>query len=103
MLEGTPVVLPPEPPSGTTHAYHIFPVQVPDRRRVFEAMRADGIGVQVHYVPIYRHPIYAPYDADPARYPNTEAAYEGLLSLPMFPDLRDDEQDRVVEILLGAM
>ncbi len=99
LLAGTPAVLPPEPPAGSSHAYHLFPVRVPRRREVFEGLRRAGIGVQTHYVPIYRHPIYAGSGFAPEQFPCTEAAYAGLLSLPLFPDLTDEEQDRVVETL----
>ena len=67
-------------------------------------MRAAGIGVQVHYVPIYRHPLFADRSASrPSDCPETERAYEGLLSLPMFPALTDAQQDRVVETLAAAL
>ena len=66
-------------------------------------MRAAGIGVQVHYVPIYRHPLFAPFGFAPSDFPETERAYEGLLSLPMYPGLTDDEQRRVVETLASAL
>lgn len=104
MLDGIDgVELPPVAPEGFKHAYHLFPVRVRDRRRVFDTMRAANIGVQVHYVPIYRHPIYADLHISPAEYPETELAYEGLLSLPMFPTLTKSDQDRVVEVLTGAV
>jgi perosamine synthetase len=66
-----------------------------DRRAAYDALRAAGVGVQVHYVPIYRHPIFA--DVNAAAFPHTESAYAGLLSLPLFPDLSDGEQDVVIE------
>ena len=66
-------------------------------------MRAAGIGVQVHYVPIYRHPLFAPFGVAPSDFPETERAYEGLLSLPMYPGLTDAQQDRVVEALAAAL
>ncbi|MGH9226794.1 MAG: UDP-4-amino-4,6-dideoxy-N-acetyl-beta-L-altrosamine transaminase [Acidimicrobiales bacterium] len=96
LLADLPVVLPPGPAPGFTHAYHLFPIRVRDRRRVYEAMRDAGIAVQVHYVPIHHHPIYA---EAAAMCPNADAAYERLLSLPLFPDLTEPEQDRVVETL----
>jgi perosamine synthetase len=83
LLAGLDVGIAPAAPAGTRHAYHLFPVRVPRRRAVYDAMRAAGIGVQVHYVPIYRHPLFAPLGAAPSDYPDTERAYEGLLSLPM--------------------
>ena len=58
--------------------------------------------MQVHYVPIYRHPLFAPFGVAPSDFPETERAYEGLLSLPMFPTLTDAEQHRVVETLALA-
>jgi len=97
MLAGSEVVTAPQAAAGWRHGYHIYPVRVPDRRRVYEALHAERILVQVHYVPIHHHPPYR----DPAHeLPNTDQAYEGLLSLPIFPTLTFDEQDRVVEALL---
>jgi dTDP-4-amino-4,6-dideoxygalactose transaminase len=90
------VVRPPRPPAGTTHAFHLYPARVPDRRRVFEGLRARGIAPQVHYVPLYRHPVYR---QDPAAFPATEAVYAGLVSLPMYPDLEPAQQDQVVAAL----
>jgi dTDP-4-amino-4,6-dideoxygalactose transaminase len=101
-LDGSGVILPPGPPTDTTHAYHLFPVQVPERARIFDGMRAAGIGVQVHYVPLHRHSLYAPF-AVADDYPFAEAAFAGLLSLPLFPDLTDDDVDRVVNTLLALL
>ncbi len=100
LLVDLPVVLPPAAPSGWSHAYHLFPVQVPDRTHVYEALRADEVMVQVHYVPLYRHPRF---EADASGFPVTESVYAGLLSLPLFPDLTEDEQDRVVAALAAAV
>jgi dTDP-4-amino-4,6-dideoxygalactose transaminase len=99
-LADLPVLLPPAAPAGWHHAYHLFPVQVPERSHVYEALRADEVMVQVHYVPLYRHPRF---EADASDFPVTEAVYTGLLSLPLFPDLTDDEQDRVVDALASAV
>jgi len=88
---------------GTRHAFHLYPVRVPRRRAVYESMRAAGVGVQVHYVPIYRHPLFAPFGIAPSDFPETERAYEQLLSLPMFPALTDAQQDRVVDVLAAAI
>lgn len=102
LLAGLPLELPPELP-GFGHAYHLFAVRVPERRAAYDAMRAAGIGVQVHYVPIYRHPLYADLGLDPADFPETERAYAGLLSLPLHPGLTDDQQDQVVAALTRAL
>ena len=102
-LAGLAVELPPEAGAGVGHAYHLFPVRVADRGGVYHRMREAGIGVQVHYVPIYRHPLYADLGLDPNTFPATENAYSRLLSLPMYPDLTDDEQDDVVRALEAAL
>jgi len=102
LLAETAVELPPVAPPGTLHAYHLYAVRVPNRRAVYERMRAAGIGVQVHYVPIYRHPLHASAGS-PVDFPETERAYEGLLSLPLHPSLSDDDQDYVVRSLLDAL
>lgn len=101
-LAAAPVTLPPAAPPGVTHGYHLFAVQVEDRARVYAGMRAAGIGVQVHFVPVHHHPV----SHDAVLLTELDAcdrAYAGLLSLPLFPGLADDEQDRVVEVLLGLL
>lgn len=99
LLADFPLKLPPEAGPGTTHAYHLFPVQVENRRQVYEGLREKGIAGQVHYVPIYHHPLYDDLGIDPAHFPAAERAYAGLLSLPLFPALTDQEQDRAVAAL----
>ncbi len=99
LLADLPLTLPPAAPAGTRHAYHLFAVQVDDRRRVYDDLRAAGIGVQVHYVPIYRHPLFARRGFVPEQFPNTEAVYARLLSLPCHPGLDDATQDVVVATL----
>ena len=93
------VELPPAAPFGTRHAYHLFAIRVPDRRRVYDALHASGIGVQVHYVPIYRHPLFARLGFSPDAFPETERAYAGLLSLPLHPGLTEADQDHVIRSL----
>lgn len=103
LLADLPLTLPPDASAPSTHAYHLFPIQVAGRARVFAGMRDAGIGVQTHYIPIYRHPLYAATGLRPEQFPNTEAVYAGLVSLPLFPDLTEDEQDRVVEVLASLL
>jgi dTDP-4-amino-4,6-dideoxygalactose transaminase len=84
------------------HAWHLYPVRldlerlVADRRTVFSALRAEGIGVNVHYIPVYWHPYYRGLGYEKGLCPRAEAAYERLLSLPMFPAMDDRDVDDVV-------
>jgi dTDP-4-amino-4,6-dideoxygalactose transaminase len=102
LLADLPVELPPAAPPGWRHAYHLFPIRVAHRRAVYDTMRAAGIGVQVHYVPITHHPVYRRRGFVPTDYPETERAYAGLLSLPMYPGLTDAQQDHVVQTLKAS-
>ena len=88
---------------NSTLGFPLFPVRVAQRAIVYERLRSAGVGVQVHYVPLYRHPLYAPFANGAGGFPATEAAYAGLLSLPMFPVLSDAQQDFVVRTLENAV
>jgi UDP-4-amino-4,6-dideoxy-N-acetyl-beta-L-altrosamine transaminase len=82
-------------------AWHLYPVRILEgrRREVFEKMRENGIGVQVNYIPVYWHPVYADLGYQRGMCPNAEAFYAEELSLPLFPDLTDDQVDQVIEVL----
>lgn len=87
---------------GVDPMWHLYPVRVLGgrRREVFEAMRAAGIGVQVNYIPVYWHPVFARQGYRRGLCPNAERYYAEELSLPLFPDLTDSDVDRVIETLL---
>jgi UDP-4-amino-4,6-dideoxy-N-acetyl-beta-L-altrosamine transaminase len=104
-LAQAPGVATPPQREDVDPVWHLYPVRILDgrRREVFEAMRAAGIGVQVNYLPVYWHPAYADLGYRRGMCPNAEAFYAQQLSLPMFPDLTDDQVDRVVETLSGIL
>jgi perosamine synthetase len=71
-----------------------------DRSAVYHALRAEGIGVNVHYIPVHRHPFYrARYPDLEGRFPVAEAAYERLLTLPLFSAMTDRDVDDVIGAL----
>lgn len=89
---------------GVEHAYHLYVVQLDlnrlraSRAEVFAALRAEGIGVNVHYIPVHLHPYYRKHQGTAAGLcPRAEAAYERILSLPMFPLMSDQDVQDVVE------
>jgi perosamine synthetase len=98
------IALPPAAPAGSRHAYHLFVIRVlagaEARLRTFEALRAAGIGVQVHYIPVYRLPYYRDTLGVPQdRCPAAEEYYAGAITLPLFPAMTEDDIDRVVDEL----
>jgi perosamine synthetase len=93
--------LPPAAPEGSRHGHHLFVVHVAGgaavRRRVFDGLRAAGIGVQVHYIPLYKMPFYRDgYGIDQDAFPHAEGYYAGAISLPLFPAMVAADVARVV-------
>jgi dTDP-4-amino-4,6-dideoxygalactose transaminase len=84
---------------------HLYPVRVLDgrRREVYDRMREAGIGVQVNYIPVYWHPVFEDMGYRRGMCPVAESFYAEELSLPLFYDLSDSDQDRVVEALHGIL
>ncbi len=85
---------------------HLYVVVLNDadrRREVFDNLRANGIGVNVHYIPVHLQPYYRSLGFKPGDFPAAEAYYAGAISLPMFATLADDQQDRVVRVLSDAL
>jgi len=85
--------------------WHLFAVRVPaDRRRsIFEFLRANGVLVQVNYIPTYWHPAYEDLGYQRGQCPIAEQFYREQISLPMFADLAVADQDRVIELVRKAL
>jgi perosamine synthetase len=84
-------------------AWHLYPIRVDaaklntDRAGVFRALRAENIGVNVHYIPVHLHPYYRDrFGYRGGEYPVAEAAYEQLISLPMFHAMTDQDIEDVI-------
>ena len=88
------------------HSWHLFAIQVRDaanRRTVFDHLQKNGIGVQVHYIPVHYQPYYKKLGYGTQHFPSAEAYYAGALSLPIYPDLSRKDQDFVIEKLQEAL
>ncbi len=90
--------------SGRQHSYHLYVVRLDedclsvDRGRIFAALKAEGIGVNVHYLPVYLHSYYRErFGTRPGLCPAAETAYEQILSLPLFPGMTDGDVNDVIE------
>ncbi len=95
---------------GVEHSYHLYVVQLEldalraDRGEMFRALRAENIGVNVHYVPVHLHPYYRQaLGTRPGMCPVAEDAYERLLSLPMFPAMGDADVDAVIAAMTKVL
>lgn len=109
LLARLPLTLPWQHPDGKS-AYHLYVVrlQLAERsqvthRAVFEAMRAKGVLVNVHYIPVHTQPFFEKMGFRLGDYPEAESYYLDALSLPMYPTLTEDQQDFVVAALGEAI
>jgi len=88
-------------------AWHLFPVLLPkgaDRDAVFQKMRKANIGVNVHYIPVYRHSYYRNnYPVNPDDFPVTEDVFSRILTLPLFPRMTEEDINVVVETLKASL
>jgi len=100
-LANLPLILPAQNPDGRS-AYHLYPVQLRletigrTRREVFDSLRAAGIGVNVHYIPVHLQPYYRRRGFKPGDFPQSERYYERAISIPLFAAMTDAEHDEVV-------
>ena len=88
------------------HAYHLYVVRLNgiDRETVFNGLRAEGIGVNVHYIPVHLHPFYQQrFGTSPGLCPAAEQAYNEIITLPVFPGMNDDMVDSVIEAMKNVI
>lgn len=108
MLSGLPVVTPWQHPDSYSglHLYviRLDPTQTNRRQlHVFESLRNQGIGVNVHYIPVHTQPYYLNFGFEPGDFPQAEHYYAETISLPMFHGMLEAQQDAVVEALREAV
>ena len=91
-------------------AWHLYPIRLnlekltADRAQIFRALRAENIGVNVHYIPVHRHPYYRDrFGYRGGEYPIAEDAYERLISLPMFHGMSDQDAEDVITAVKKIM
>lgn len=107
-LSGMPLILPIRLP-GSRSALHLYVVQLDgalsriSRRTVFDRLRAAGIGVNVHYIPVNLQPDYARLGFRSGQFLNAETYYSRCMSLPMFAGLSDSDQRTVIRELNRAL
>lgn len=107
---GLPGIVRPVERPGISSAWHLYPIRLDasrlrfTRAEVFAALRAENIGVNVHYIPVHHHPYYRErFGYQGGEYPRAEACYESLISLPMFHAMTDRDVDDVITAVAKVM
>jgi UDP-4-amino-4,6-dideoxy-N-acetyl-beta-L-altrosamine transaminase len=86
----------------SSSSWHLYVIQIElekfkvGRKEIFEALRAENIGVNVHYIPVYYHPYYQKLGYKKGICPNAEILYERMITLPLFPKMTDEDLQDVV-------
>jgi dTDP-4-amino-4,6-dideoxygalactose transaminase len=108
LLSDLPLKLPIQP-TDRVSAWHLYAVEVDSsatgvpRSKVFSELRAAGIGVNVHYIPIHTQPYYQRLGFRWGDFPEAEHYYQDAISLPLFPALTMSQQDTVVDVLRDTL
>ena len=104
LLEDLPITKPYQDKDSYS-ALHLYPIKIQTdklkstRKEIFEALRKNNIGVNIHYIPVHTQPYYQDMGFIKGDYPNTENYYESTISIPIFQGLTLEMQDKVVSIL----
>jgi UDP-4-amino-4,6-dideoxy-N-acetyl-beta-L-altrosamine transaminase len=104
LLETLPVKVPFQL-NDTYSGFHLYIIRLDMRvlsvshKQVFEGLRAKGIGVNLHYIPVHLQPFYQAMGFRPGDFPESEKYYSEAISLPMYPGLSEKDQDRVVKVI----
>lgn len=110
-LADLPLILPPGPPEGDTHAWHLYVVRLSaeaiervGRDQFIQLLSDSGIGTSVHYVPLHRQPYWRDrYNLEGSDFPRCEAAANAMVSIPLFTKMSDDDQERVIGAITKAL
>ncbi|WP_288581343.1 MULTISPECIES: UDP-4-amino-4,6-dideoxy-N-acetyl-beta-L-altrosamine transaminase [Lysinibacillus] len=100
-LKNVEGIITPTQLDGTNSGWHLYMIQLEyaNRKQVFEKMRAENIGVHVHYIPVYWHPYYTQFGYEKGLCPIAEKWYEKALTLPIHQELSDREVKYIVSKL----
>lgn len=104
-----PLQLPNRAPAGETHAWHLFPIRLDaaagiSRDELVDRLGQKAIGISVHYVPLHMHPYWRDsYHLKPEDFPVSTAAYESIVSLPIYSKMSSEDVERVVSAVRDAL
>jgi dTDP-4-amino-4,6-dideoxygalactose transaminase len=104
LLSDCDAVVRPRTLDGNEHVWHLYTVRVPDRDRLLKELHAAGIGAGIHYpVPIHLTTAFAGLGWAPGAFPVAERTARELLSLPLFPEITAEQQERVISVLMSVL
>ncbi len=104
LLAGAEGLVLPATAPGNQHVWHLYVVQVADRDRVLADLNQAGIGAGIHYpVTVHRQGAYAHLGYGPGSFPVAEQAVDRILSLPIYPGITAEQQERVAEVLRASL
>ncbi len=104
LLAGQQDIVLPRTLDGNEHVWHLYVVRVPERDRVLKELQAAGIEASIHYpVPIHLTEAFAGLGYAEGAFPVTERAAREILSLPLFSEITEAQQQRVAAALIGAV
>jgi len=108
-LAGLPLLLPPGPPAGDQHSWHLYVVRLTDEARIgrdsfIEKLFAAGVGCSVHYIPLHLQPYWRErYGLRAEQFPHSQHAYERIVSLPMYSRMTEADVQRVAAAAREAL
>lgn len=90
---------------GCNSSWHLYVIQTPHGRRkeIYDKLQAAGIHVNVHYIPVYKHPYYQKHGYESVCCRQAEQLYENIISLPLYYSLQDEQQEYVIKIIKKSM
>ena len=109
LLNGCNIVLPWQHPDAYS-SYHLYIIRIPkdftasNHLHVFESFRRAGIGVNMHYIPVYRQPYYSShFNFSSDEFIESERYYSEAISIPIYPDLTEQQQEHIVDVMLSPI
>ena len=108
-LVDLPLTLPADDTDGGSHSWHLFVIRLQNnapigRDELIQFLSDKGIGASVHYVPLHRQPYWRDrYQLTNDIFPETDKAYQAMLSIPLYTAMTDEQQDRVIQVLREAL
>lgn len=102
-LKDLPLILPPQPKQGDTHAWHLYVIRLQSgvkisRDQFIERMAEKGIGCSVHFIPLHLHPYWSEtYHLKPSDYPNALTNFQQAVSLPIYTKMTEEDQQKIIQ------